>query len=951
MVAAVALLVYLLTLNHWISINRWNSVDFWNRAHNSLSLVASASGWNWQPEVVRPLHFVVTYPVRLVPDKWVPLALNAFSMVCAVLTLALLARSVSLLPYDRTREQRERERSPFALLTIPGAWIPPILAAAVCGLQITFWEHATTVSYEMFDLLLFAYVIYSLLAYRIDERESRLFRSAFIYGLGMTNNFAMIAFFPAFIAGLVWLRGFSFFNIRFLGRMALCGLAGLLLILLLPMLATWSKTQPMDFWEALRANLILTKTALLGFPRKTAALLGLTSLVPVLLISIRWASHFGDTSQLGQIVATWMFHVVHAAFLMACLWVAFDPPFSPRQNGNEFPFLPFYFLGALGIGYFSGYFLLVFRLVQLRGRRIREFDRLAGRVFPALVIAALVIVPAALTYRNLPQIRLSNGPMLKQFAAALAEKLPQSGVLLSDDSRRSLLMKSWLARTGRAGDYLVLDTQSLAWPGYRRYLQKAFPAKWTEPVDAEETRKLGDLELVGLIHKLAQTSEVYYLHPSFGYYFEYFYDVPHGLVHQLKQFPTDALIPPSLAAEAVSENESFWTRAEEELLNPVVAAVTPRSPEVKPGFIDGLFERARLKATQNSQAVELGKLYSRALNNWGVELQKSGDFEKAATRFALARRLNAENIVAQINLEYNERHRAGQTGPLKLADHLKEQFLDSMLTEHGPYDEPGLSFAQGAMFVQNRLFRQASEAFDRVRTLSPTDLPSRMWLAQFHLMAGQTNEVLAAVREIRSAPERLPLSRTNQVDLLTLEAAAYFVAKEPEVAVRMLETELKKNPNEIYLLAAAARLYTQQGLVTNALAVVNRQLQIAPDDATALISKSYLCINASAFDDAIRTLDHLLTLQPTNYPAMLNRAIAYLRGDRLDEAKQQYETLQQAVTNAYPVYFGLAEVAYRRNETNAAIQHYEAYLRNAVTNSAEAQFVEKRLRELKGASP
>jgi tetratricopeptide (TPR) repeat protein len=387
------------------------------------------------------------------------------------------------------------------------------------------------------------------------------------------------------------------------------------------------------------------------------------------------------------------------------------------------------------------------------------------------------------------------------------------------------------------------------------------------------------------------------------------------------------------------------------LLNPVLKAVTPRRPEVKPDFIDGLFEKARLKAAQNELAVALGRFYSRALNNWGVELQQSGDFEKAAGRFALAQKLNSDNIVARLNLEYNERHRAGQTGPLKLPDHLKEQFLDQMLTEHGPYDEPGLSFAQGSMFVQSRLFRQASEAFDRVRTLSPNDLASRMWLAQFHLMAGHTNEVLAAIKEIRAAPDRFILTRTNQVDLLTLEAAAYFAANEPEGATRLLDAELNKYPNEMYLLASASRLYMQQGRVSNALAAVNRQLQIAPDDATALISKSYLCINANDFNEAIRTLDHLLTLQPTNYPAMLNRAIAYLRSDRLDEAKKEYETLQQALPKAYPVYFGLAEIAYRRNETNAAIQHYEAYLSNAVTNSAESQFVEKRLQELKGAPP
>ena len=89
-------------------------------------------------------------------------------------------------------------------------------------------------------------------------------------------------------------------------------------------------------------------------------MLALTSLVPVFIIGIRWASYFGDTSKLGIALATFMFHVVHALFLVACIWVALDPPFSPRNKGFGSPFLTFYYLGALT-------------------------RRLLQRVFPALV--------------------------------------------------------------------------------------------------------------------------------------------------------------------------------------------------------------------------------------------------------------------------------------------------------------------------------------------------------------------------------------------------------------------------------------------------------------------------------------------------------------------------------------------------------------------------------------
>src|SRR5215471_7007191 len=234
-VAAAALGLYLVTLNRWLSLG-------------SLLEVARISGWTWQPALSEPLYHLLTYPLHWLPLKAIPIALNLFSMVCAILTLALLARSVALLPHDRTHEQRLREKSDFFLLSIRAAWLPPVLAVMICGLQLTFWEHATTASGEMLNLLVFAYVIRCLLEFRIDPRDAWLSRAALVYGLGMTNNWAMIGFFPLFLTALIWIRGLNFFNLRFLGRMFLCGLAGLLLYLLLPMVQSHSEISPVPFW-------------------------------------------------------------------------------------------------------------------------------------------------------------------------------------------------------------------------------------------------------------------------------------------------------------------------------------------------------------------------------------------------------------------------------------------------------------------------------------------------------------------------------------------------------------------------------------------------------------------------------------------------------------------------------------------------------------------------------
>ena len=63
LIAAAALLVYLLTFNPWVSLT-------------NLSQVARSSGWTWGPELYGPLYYLLTYPIRWLPANQVPLALN-----------------------------------------------------------------------------------------------------------------------------------------------------------------------------------------------------------------------------------------------------------------------------------------------------------------------------------------------------------------------------------------------------------------------------------------------------------------------------------------------------------------------------------------------------------------------------------------------------------------------------------------------------------------------------------------------------------------------------------------------------------------------------------------------------------------------------------------------------------------------------------------------------------
>jgi tetratricopeptide (TPR) repeat protein len=551
---------------------------------------------------------------------------------------------------------------------------------------------------------------------------------------------------------------------------------------------------------------------------------------------------------------------------------------------------------------------------------------------------------------------------MKEYAAALTEGLPKNGVLLSDDPRRLILMQAWLARAGREKDFLPLDTHidaqnlgPLAWPAYHRYLGRKYPARWEAMPDPKREQLFNTKELIELATKLAEKSELCYLHPSFGYYFEFFYLEPHGLTYRLKRFGTGTLLPPPLAPELIAENEKVWTKVTDQYLKRVLPVTMPREPGGKLSLIEGCFKAAHLPPEKNAQALNIGALYSRALNEWAVEVQKNGDLEKAGTYFDLAQKLNADNIVAEINHEYNRNLRAGQRTPLQLPKSVEDRFgkyrtWEQVLGENGPYDEPGFCYAQGYTFMRGGYYRQAAQSFDRVRALSPTDAASRIWLAQLNLMARLPDKTLELTQEIRDHRERFTLSSTNRNELLALEARAHYARNEPGKAVQILEAALKQSPNDEHLLAAATGVYFQNGQYSNALAAVNRHLKLAPDIPALLVSKGAFCMQVNAFDQAIQSLTRALALETNNYTAQFYRAISYLRSGQLEAAQNDYEMVQRAFPTTYQVYYGLGEIAYRRKDTNTAIRYYEAYLTNSVPIE-EGKFVSQRLKELKGEQP
>jgi len=923
-IALLGMILYGATLNRWVSMA-------------SLPVVAKVTGWDWSPQVNGPLLHLVTVPFKFLPEASRPVALNVFTAVLAALTLMMLARSVSLLPQDRTRDQRQRERSEHSFLSIPSAWMPPLLAALVCGLQLTFWEHAIAATGEMLDLACFAFCILCVLEHRVGLEQKWMDRLALMLGVSMANNWAMVGFLPLFVAAAVWIRGRAFFDVTFLARTVAFGSVGLLLYLWLPLVATIQKSTPSSFWDLLRIELATQKNILLYFPKSRILLLSLTSLLPLAVIGVRWPSSFGDTSVAGTVLTNLMFRLTHMMFLGTCLWVSFDPKFSPRELGYGFPMLTFYYVGALCVGYFAAYFLLIGSDARggSRGRRNPSgLAAIAGMATAGLVWLALAGVPAGLVYKNYKTLAAMDGSVLRDYVADVKERIPaKAPVILSDTSSQIQLLSGGFGSGGAGESPVFVDTQALQYGAYQVQLAKRYPdllpKEWVESIEGGKD-VFDQRTLLRIVIHVSSTREVYYLQPSFGGFFESFYLKPDGMFYRLHSYPTNSIAALGLDPVEVSKNLEFW-RGRETRLTALADLIERKVPD----------------------AVAVGAWYSRSANYFGVEMQKLGGLNEAGQLFKRAVELNGENIAAIRNLRFNEGLRSGNPKSMeasKTEEKLMARYrtVDELLAANGPLDEPQSCLEIGTVFAQGGLSRQAALQFLRVQALDPENMSARFWLGNLYLTAPLPEKTLEIVREIRDRKRTTPLSTADSIELIRLEALAVFGKGDTPGAEKILQEARKEFPREDALLDTLFYLFFGTRRFEKGLESIEEQLRLNPKNLRAILNRGATYIELKDYPKAVAALDQALKLDPGNANALRNRAIAKLKSGELDAAEKDYNELKRMAPDSHVVFFGLGEVASARKDKSAAISHYEKFLELAPAGSPEVVVVEKKLKELKG---
>ncbi|HNQ88422.1 MAG TPA: tetratricopeptide repeat protein [Verrucomicrobiota bacterium] len=882
-VGTVALVLYLLTLNHWVRLE-------------SLAVVARVGGWDPAPELQAPLLYLLTLPIRFFPPSAQAVALNALSALFGALALTLLARTVALLPYDRTRETRVRQQHRMFLLGIPLAWLPAAFAVVLCGLQLTFWQHATVGTGEMLDLLLFAFVVRCLVEYRVSRNERRLTQLAFVYGIAIANNYAMIPLLPLFVVALIWIKGFDVLQGRFLARMIVAGLLGLLLYLVLPIAGALSGSDPLSFGQHLRFVLGAQKAALGGLPVYVLLLLSFTSVLPLLVIGVRFAGGTGDTSAAGAAMTVFFVRAIYLVLGIACVSVFFDTPWSPRTLGFGYALLPAYYLAAIAAGYFLGYFLLVSTVPRPKGPGQPSLLERCGWPVKITALAALLVAAGFLLARNFPVLRMTDGDALGRLADQMVDSLPPAGVVVIGDRPLDLmLLDARLHQRHGRHPHMLVHSLSLETPLYHEQLQRRYP-RWPVVQKRSETEtSIESQVVVHTLRNLIATNAVCYLNPSFGYFFESLRPVPRGVLYAMQTLPDSPLVPPPLPLQTVAGDPALWQSVE------AAAAALPPWTNSLPAEIRYVV-----------------RWYGRLFNDRGVALQRVGDLPGAAKAFQIALRLVPANFQARVNLAFNSelaqgayKNRDLSQPPAAMPE--TEDWGDLLFTD-GPFDEPIWTMKVGEVFAQNMWFRQALSLFSRVGNLYPSHAGLRLWKENLTILT------------------RFRLGDTEGAEKTAIDLLA-------------------KYPTDEGVLEVLIQIYALTGRTSNALAYVDRQLTINPSNQRALVNKGAYHIQLGEHAKAIAPLDKLLALQPNSAPGLLNRAIAHLQLGHLDLAQKDYEALREVMPEMPAVYYGLGEIAHRRKEMVAALTHYDLYLKYATKGSKEYETIARRAAELRQSRP
>jgi tetratricopeptide (TPR) repeat protein len=782
--------------------------------------------------------------------------------------------------------------------------------------------------------------------------------AALVWGLGLAENWMMLLTLPLFVVAVFWLGKFRVLSTKIISQLALAGLAGFVVFALLPMVNGLSPHSPWTLGEAWLETLRNFKRiiAVVYYNFWRAHRLAFIAvvifyLVPILTSVVRLRDEGTQNKSGVDRLQVWIYRALLVGVLLACCWLAFNPAVGPqqivlKQVGLALPFLSLSYLLAICAGFLTGNLLLAFSRPPANNyRRPNAAEKFLRHATIPAFGALLAIVAAGLIFRNAPAVTLVNRQSLEEYGRLAANNLPTGkGIVLSDGPERLVIYQAAAAKAGQY--WLALNTQLLSVPAYRRWALAKNPGDWPA---FSKTNNLTPIESLQWLTQLVASNQVYYLHPSFGLYFEGIYLKPKGSVYGLKNFTDKSVNPPPMTDGEIGRTEKFWSD-----FTPQLDAISHSVSPSKPGrnaFTKLIYNRLHLQPPPAIQSQLLGEWYSLALNDWGVQLQQAGKIEAAQVRFTQAIALNPNNTAAKVNQQCNSNLMAKVKMNLSAVEGISSQLgtlphMSRFLEIFGMVDEPSFCYVLGGTFLKASMPRQALQQFERAHALAPDVIAPKLALAELYQRLGFAEKSRSFIAEARTDLSAQPQKNEIETGLALMEAGSWLTQSNTANARDILQNLLQTDPNNPRTQNQVLRAYLSFGDYTNAAAIVNRQLADDPDNLTALANRAVIQIKQGALTNAVTTLNHILTLTNATDVRILRNSTLIQLG-QLDAAEKDYLELRQTLENTTPVDYDLSEIAVRRRDTNHAIALLEGCLTNVPAGSPQYQMLTNRINLLK----
>ncbi|HQC42807.1 MAG TPA: tetratricopeptide repeat protein [Verrucomicrobiota bacterium] len=925
--------LYLLTLNHWVSVE-------------TLGILAQVVGWDfWGLRMTDPIFRLLTLPFQFVPQSTAILGISVLNAVLASFSIAWLARAVMLLPQDRSTDQRVRNADPDGLYVGKLAFLPPTIAALSLGLLFHFWQGATEATSGILNIFFLAYIIRNTLEHRLDGEYGWIYRASALYSIALVNNPFMVLLLPFWVGSLIWINGKDLLKYRdLIVRSFFCFLPGLLFFLYIPVTEYIAGRSDMSFFQLLSKFLGVYVQTLKALPLYILFIYSTFSLLPLILLSIRWDQTRSDNSGLNTAITRLGVRAMNLFFFLYTMAIAFDLPLCPRYLSPGVNGLEFHFIAALVLGFTTGYLLVVFHSPVTENRQKRfPVSRTMHMVRPlvyGLVPVFGLVMAVGLVYQNYPVLRENRGETLYQLGCNLVEDVKKAGqaepgkpiTLLSDDPNYLYLVQATLARQGDQSSYILIDSRFLSYPWYHRRMTKYFPDRWPDFVSkAKNIAYLDSGNMINWLMYYAGREKVYYLHPSFGHFFEACRPTLEGLLTRMTPYRDADMSLWIFTDEQKEQARNYWAVQQTRL--DAIPAVSPNRK-----LIDGA-------------VAYTAAYYARALNNYAVEFDKVGDRSQALKYYDEALRLFPRNLSALMNRTYYQR------GSLNYSPE-EQRMVDELFNSYdsswnrveqvcGKLDVPGPLYELGTIFMHNQQWRQAYQSFLRVEQFEPNNSDNMGALAYVDSMIGEGQRALERIRKTKARYKELDVPLSEWVILEIQEAACLISTGQEEEALKLMLDVRKSNPQNTGVANMLIRAYIANKNFSEALFMIDRQLASAPDNAENIRRKVYCLLGLQRPAEALPLLDGLLRKNPSNNSLRILRVATLIQMNLLQQARDEYMAMLEEDQNNLVAILGLAEVSEQMELKDEAIGWFSRALTNAYILDEEVEVVKKRIEDLK----